>query len=277
MLELPEALVLAGQINERARGRRVVRAEAGGTPHRFAFFQGEPAWYPRLLEGRRLEEAQAYGGRVELRLEDSRLDLSDGVNLRWLAPGARRPDRHQLLLELDDGAALVASVQMYGALLAFPAGAIDDNFYYRVAREKPSPLSGDFDESYFGGLWAQARPGLSAKAFLAAEQRIPGLGNGCLQDVLFRAGVHPKRRLETLRETERTRLFHSVKNTLREMADQGGRDTEKDLMGQSGGYQTYLSAKTWRGACPFCGGAIIRQAYLGGNVYFCIRCQPLEG
>ena len=30
MLELPEALVLAGQINERARGRRVVRAEAGG-------------------------------------------------------------------------------------------------------------------------------------------------------------------------------------------------------------------------------------------------------
>ena len=129
MLELPEALVLAGQINERARGRRVVRAEAGGTPHRFAFFQGEPAWYPRLLEGRRLEEAQAYGGRVELRLEDSRLDLSDGVNLRWLAPGARRPDRRQLLLELDDGAALVASVQMYGALLAFPAGAIDDNFY----------------------------------------------------------------------------------------------------------------------------------------------------
>ena len=277
MLELPEALVLAGQINERARGRRVVRAEAGGTPHRFAFFQGEPAWYPRLLEGRWLEEAQAYGGRVELRLEDSRLDLSDGVNLRWLAPGARRPDRRQLLLELDDGAALVASVQMYGALLAFPAGAIDDNFYYRVAREKPSPLSGDFDESYFGGLWAQARPGLSAKAFLAAEQRIPGLGNGCLQDVLFRAGVHPKRRLETLRETERTRLFHSVKNTLREMADQGGRDTEKDLMGQSGGYQTYLSAKTWRGACPFCGRAIIRQAYLGGNVYFCIRCQPLEG
>ena len=277
MLELPEALVLAGQINERARGRRVVRAEAGGTPHRFAFFQGEPAWYPRILEGGRLEEAQAYGGRVELRLEDSRLDLSDGVNLRWLAPGARRPDRRQLLLELDDGAALVASVQMYGALLAFPAGAIDDNFYYRVAREKPSPLSGDFDESYFGGLWAQARPGLSAKAFLAAEQRIPGLGNGCLQDVLFRAGVHPKRRLETLRETERTRLFHSVKNTLREMADQGGRDTEKDLMGQSGGYQTYLSAKTWRGACPFCGRAIIRQAYLGGNVYFCIRCQPLEG
>ena len=68
-----------------------------------------------------------------------------------------------------------------------------------------------------------------------------------------------------------------MKNTLREMADQGGRDTEKDLMGQSGGYQTYLSAKTWRGACPFCGGAIIRQAYLGGNVYFCIRCQPLEG
>ena len=38
----------------------------------------------------------------------------------------------------------------------------------------------------------------------------------------------------------------------------------------------YLFSKK-RSGCPFCGGPISRQAYLGGNVYFCIRCQPLEG
>ena len=104
MLRLPRPWSLRGR-STKGSGAGGWSGRWAGTPHRFAFFQGEPAWYPRLLEGRRLEEAQAYGGRVELRLEDSRLDLSDGVNLRWLAPGARRPDRRQLLLELDDGAA----------------------------------------------------------------------------------------------------------------------------------------------------------------------------
>lgn|GEM_PF-2077218 len=30
------------------------------------------------------------------------------------------------------------------------------------------------------------------KAFLATEQRIPGLGNGVLQDILWTARIHPK-------------------------------------------------------------------------------------
>ena len=27
--------------------------------------------------------------------------------------------------------------------------------------------------------------------------------------------------------------------------------------------------------CPACGGSIIREAYMGGNVYFCPNCQPI--
>jgi formamidopyrimidine-DNA glycosylase len=43
---------------------------------------------------------------------------------------------------------------------------------------------------------------LSAKAFLATEQRIPGLGNGVLQDILFTAGIHPKRKMAAISEEE---------------------------------------------------------------------------
>jgi len=32
----------------------------------------------------------------------------------------------------------------------------------------------------------------------------------------------------------------------------------------------------WPVSCPVCGAAIVRQAYLGGNVYFCPVCQPLD-
>ena len=274
MLELPEALVVAGQIDKVLKGKRLVKVEAGHTPHGFAFYQGNPQLYPGMLEGLRLDRTEQSGGRVELFLEDMRLTLQDGVNVRYLAPGAKRPERHQLLLEFEDGGGLSCTIQMYGGIMAFPAGQ-NDNFYYVVTKQRPSPLSDQFDGAYFAALWEGCKPNLSAKAFLATEQRIPGLGNGCLQDILFRAKIHPKRKLETMGEAERDRLFRSLKDTLREMAEQGGRDTEKDLFGESGRYQTYLSAKTWKGVCPVCGGPITRQAYLGGNVYFCAHCQAL--
>jgi formamidopyrimidine-DNA glycosylase len=43
---------------------------------------------------------------------------------------------------------------------------------------------------------------LSAKAFLATEQRIPGLGNGVAQDILFTAKIHSKRKMSTLSEKQ---------------------------------------------------------------------------
>lgn len=56
-----------------------------------------------------------------------------------------------------------------------------------IARSKPDPLSDDFSEEYFHRLYGEQDGKLSVKAFLATKQRIPGLGNGVLQDILFHA------------------------------------------------------------------------------------------
>ena len=90
-------------------------------------------------------------------------------------------------------------------------------------------MSEDFDQAYFNRLiTASDVQKLSIKAFLATEQRIPGLGNGVLQDILYNARIHPKRKVDTLTNEERESLFHSIKTTLKEMTAQGGRDTEPD-------------------------------------------------
>jgi len=60
------------------------------------------------------------------------------------------------------------------------------------------------------------------------------------------------------------------------MVQRGGRDTEKDIFGSPGGYKTILSAKTKTMPCPVCGDIIIREAFLGGNVYFCPTCQKYD-
>jgi len=163
---------------------------------------------------------------------------------------------------------------MYGGLLAFPEGK-NDNKYYLVAQEKPSPLSDAFDEAYFNSLFDQDIAKLSLKAFLATEQRIPGLGNGVLQDILFNSGMHPKKKAASLSAADRKALFDAVRTTLAEMVSGGGRDTENDLFGSPGGYRTRLSRNNAGQPCPVCGTPITKEAYMGGSVYYCSGCQRM--
>ncbi|MCL2548753.1 MAG: endonuclease VIII [Symbiobacteriaceae bacterium] len=273
MIELPEASVLADQSRQTLVGKTIHSAVANSSPHGFAWYTGDPALYSDLLQGKTITAAQGFGGRLDLSIEELTFSFNDGVNLRYLAAGAKLPPKHQLLIQFTDGDYLVGTVQMYGGLSLFPAGS-NESMYYLVAIEKPSPFSDDFDAAYFDTLWQSVKPNLSVKAFLATEQRIPGLGNGVLQDILFNAGIHPKRKLQSIDEAGKEALYNSVRKTLVAMRDQGGRDTEKDLWGQEGGYQSILSRKTLAFPCRVCGSNLKREAYLGGNIYFCPTCQP---
>ena len=101
------------------------------------------------------------------------------------------------------------------------------------------------------------------KAFLAAEQRFPGIGNGVLQDILLESGINPKRKISTLRDLEKDNLLRCVIEVLRNMAAHGGRDTEKDIYGRQGGYKVCLSRNTLASGCPKCGGKITKETYWG--------------
>ena len=180
MLEIPEAIVVSEQLNRTIKGKRIKEVSAAASPHKFAWYYGEPSEYNAFLQGRTLGTAHAYGGRVEIEAEGAVLHFGDGAILRYYEGGESLPSKHQLLITFDDGGSLVGTVAMYGGLWAFPAGAMDDNFYYISAKEAVPPLSADFDYEYFLALFNEKSLKMSAKAFLATEQRIPGLGNGVL-------------------------------------------------------------------------------------------------
>jgi len=275
MIELPEAVVLAKQIKDTIAGKKIKNVTAAHSPHKFAWYFGDPQQYKTLLAGKVINGATSWGGQVEIAAGDARILFSDGVNLRYFKPGEKIPDKHQLWLEFDDGSSLVGSVQMYGGLSAFPEGK-NDNKYYLIARQKPSPLSGEFDAVYFNSLFDESAAKMSLKAFLATEQRIPGLGNGVLQDILFSAKMHPKKKAGTLPDAEKRALFDAIKTTLLQMVDRGGRDTENDLFGNPGRYQTKLSKNTSGKPCPVCGTPIKKEAYMGGSIYYCPKCQIIQ-
>ena len=274
MIELPEALTLAKQINEHLTGKVVRSTEAAHSPHKFTWYHGDPAEYSAKLKDNVVLSARGAGMFVEITLSESMLLFNDGVNLRLHPNAGPLPAKHQLLITFEDGASLSASVAMYGGVICWEKSEPYENTYYEIAQRKPSPLSDEFDEAYFRELlFPEAVRKLPLKAALATEQRIPGLGNGCLQDILWVAQLHPRRKVNTLTDSEIGRLFGSVKGTLKNMTEAGGRSTEKDLLGQPGGYRVVLSAKTKGTPCPRCGMEIVKEAFLGGSIYTCPKCQ----
>jgi formamidopyrimidine-DNA glycosylase len=272
MIELPEAKVLSRQINEKLSGRTIQDTVAALNPHKFAWYSGDPASYPGLLNGKTIGTAIPRSGMVEVSVEDVALLFTDGINLRFHSKTEDIPPKHQLLIGFTDGSAFSATVAMYGGLWCFKNG-VNDNPYYLAAKEKPSPLTDGYNSSYFASLFTPETEKYSLKAFLATEQRIPGLGNGVLQDILYLAHLHPKRKMSSLAEDDRVALFQSIKDTLQAMVEKGGRDTENDLFGKSGGYVTRVSRNTVGQPCQVCGSVIVKQPYMGGSIYVCPGCQ----
>jgi formamidopyrimidine-DNA glycosylase len=275
MIEIPEAAILSIQLNETIAGKRIKNVVVLQSPHKFAWFYRDPQDYKRILLEKVVTKAKAVAGYVEITVEDGVLLFGDGVNLRFHGNEEKRPQKHQLLIEFDDSTAISASVQMYGGLWCFENGEFDNSYYSR-AKESISPISEKFDREYFNAILSvTGAEKLSAKALLATEQRIPGLGNGTLQDILFNAKIHPKKKLSSFNEDDKELIFNSIKSTLKEMIQQGGRDTEKDLFGKPGGYITKLSKNTANKSCEICGTTIIKEAYMGGSIYYCSQCQKI--
>lgn len=273
MLEIPEVNVLAKQLNQTVKGKKIKSALANASAHKLAWYFGDPGEYSQKLTGKTIGEAYAFGGRLEIAVEDVILNFGDGVNIRFYAADDKLPSKSQLLLEFEDGSALIATVAMYGGIWCCKPDEIKDDQYYKIAKDAVSPLYEDFDYAFFKFLFNEKSLKMSAKAFLATEQRIPGLGNGVLQDILLNAKIHHKKKMNTLSDEQIEAMFDSVKLTLKEMTDNGGRDTEKDLFGKSGGYITKLSKNTALGICRNCGGQVKKEAYMGGSIYFCNSCQ----
>ena len=274
MLEIPESKTISLQAGKTLISRRIAEVINATSPHKFAFYCGDPAGYAKLLAGRQVRSAKGHGMFVDIYCDENIcITIGDGTNIRYYTPFEQRPEKHQLLIVFDDGSCVACTVAMYGGIWAYKGKF--DNPYHQRSLNSISPLEDTFNESFFENIINTVTKDISVKALLATEQRIPGIGNGVLQDILFNARIHPKRKKSALSDSERGELFHSLKVTLKRMTDMGGRDTEKDFFGHSGGYKTLLSKNTVKLPCPNCGDLIVKESYLGGAVYFCPTCQEL--
>jgi formamidopyrimidine-DNA glycosylase len=194
-----------------------------------------------------------------------------------------------LLLDVDDGHVLGLRFGMSGRLLVDDEPAIE-RLEYASARHDPVwdrfglqfTDGGDLlvsDPRRLGGVTldpevdlgpdaltvtrGQLRAALAGsrapvKARLLDQQRVAGLGNLLVDEVLWRAGIDPNRPAGSLDEAEVDRLQRTIRRTLPQLLARGGSHTG-DLM----------AARVPGGLCPRDGAALRRQAVGGRTTYWC--------
>ena len=197
-----------------------------------------------------------------------------GGKLLYHAAGEKLPEKYHLWLTFEDNSALTAMTQMWGAMELYESGQELERQYIKDMR--PTPTEPEFTYGYFSSLIDSLLLGekRSVKGLLTQEQFIPGLGNAIAQDILLRAGLHPRRPIGELSNEQRHGLYNAIGSTVREAVAEGGRCDETDLFNHPGGYVRLMDSKTAGGPCPVCGAPIEKFQYLGGACYICPRCQP---
>jgi len=275
MIELPEAIVIARQMDAALKGKRIVSGDRGNSPHKFAFANGTSEEYAAIFAGQTVGRSTAHGMSILTEIgDDHTLVLGCGGERILLHESEQTlPKKYQLFLHFADDAYLTVTISGWGNTLLLPRAEAGQ--HQHVQKDRITPLDDAFTWDYFRQLFEPLAENSKAslKYFIISEPGIWGIGNGCLQDILFHAHLHPRRKAVTTSEAERRALYDSIHMTLHQMVDRGGRHDETDLYGQPGGYQRILYSKSVSQPCPNCGTPIEKAAYLGGSVYFCPACQ----
>jgi len=145
MMELPEAMSLAKQINNHVVGKKIKKVISKQSEHKFTWHYGAPERYQEQLMDLTIDSAKGFGSFLEVSAEKMRILYNEGINLRLIKDKQQLPKKHQLVLAFTNNIFLSASVHMYGGV-----GCIDENTpvneYYSIAKTKPSPVTSTFDK-----------------------------------------------------------------------------------------------------------------------------------
>lgn len=118
------------------------------------------------------------------------------------------------------------------------------------------------------------------KGLLLNQRIISGLGNIYTDESLFRAGIHPLRKANTLSDNEIKKLHAAVRQVLKAAIASGGStvDTYRLPDGRKGAFQEQHMVYQRQGKpCLRCKASIVRLRVAGRGTYLCLKCQNPQG
>lgn len=223
------------------------------------------AQWTDLLAGTRYEERWTHGKQMAFRFGKGWLWGHLGMTGKlWMAERDHVPEKHDhLVIHLTRHALVVTDPRMFGAWRWLSASA----WASHEAGLAPPILSDAFTKALLNDF-LKRRTRTPLKALLLQQERFPGIGNWMADEILWRSGLHPNRRADSLSPKEAGLLWQKCRLVARQALRVIGTDWSTPP-------NSWLFNHRWKdgGQCP-CGTPLRRASVGGRTTCWCPRCQP---
>ncbi|CYU65198.1 formamidopyrimidine-DNA glycosylase [Streptococcus suis] len=183
---------------------------------------------------------------------------------------------HAFFTFIDGSTLVYQDVRKFGTMELL--GKADVEAYFISRKIGPEPTEEDFDLEEFAKKLAKSRKPI--KSHLLDQSLVAGLGNIYVDEVLFRAQVHPAQTSNHLSAEQVADLRQATIAVLQLGIEKGGSTirTYKNALGMDGTMQDYLQVYGKTGqACPRCQTEIVKIQLGGRGTHFCPTCQVKHG
>lgn len=223
-----------------------------------------------------MKETSAHGKWLFTKLNPSDnllLNLGMGGDLRYHKKRNTVPEKYQLRVTFADHIELTATFWWFGYIHL--ASNEELPRHKMTCRLGISPIEKEFTVEKLSSILSGRRGVI--KSFLLDQKNIVGMGNVYIQDILFKAGLHPLRKIGNLTNTDVRALHQAVLDVLYESIRLGGLKYERDLYGRRGRYgaERFLVGYKENKPCPKCGTVIVKIKTGSTSSYICPKCQRL--
>jgi formamidopyrimidine-DNA glycosylase len=275
MPELPEVETIKEDLRELVAGSEIERARVIDSS---LVEQPSAEEFASRLEGVRITGARRRAKHliVELGSGDSLVfQLKIGGQLLLVPPVEEPETALMLVLHLDGERRLFLRDETgFTRARLLDAGELEE----RLSSLGLEPLEEGFQADYLprkiGSRRAQIKP------LLLDQKVVSGIGNIYVDEILYDAGVHPRRKANTLSEGEWDALYDAIRANLAAGVEHRGTTVRlfRDVLDRPGEHQNHLRVFEKQGQpCPGCEGQVVREKVSGRPSHFCPECQTEDG
>lgn len=270
MAELPEIAKLSGQMRDILRGKTIqtltlLQEKCTNIPS---------DEFQKRIKGARIDDIRNRGKWIITTLnngENILLSLGMGADILFFDNEKNEADKYQIKLLFSDGTGYTARFWWFGKFFLVSNEELElESNTKDIAID---PFDEKFTFDYFSSLLKGKKTQI--KSFLMNQKNVGGIGNMYMHDILFKAHLHPQKKISDMSGEEIRLLYSSITEVLNLSKEKGTFAYESDFFGQKGGFTTdyFLVGYKENQPCPVCGEMIISIKTGSTSTFICPACQ----
>ena len=276
-VELPEAKILAEQMNQKVLGKQVKTCQTQESKglQRIGMLEPDLTVFDNLV-GTKIEQVTARGNVIVVKF-DNNMDLVIGLEYGGELFYHENEDdvsRFHVKLGFTDNTALTVRLISMGVIQLLSDDSLNSSYVYKRDFDytKLSAPDKEFTFQTFSAKLSEKNKMLKA-VLVGKDAIVVGISNSTFQDILYRAKLHPKRKSAELSHEETKRLYDAIRYVIKERIRLKGKEDFQDMYQKHGSYTPAMGPHMKQQNCPECGTPIQKLSHGGGHVYLCPSCQ----